>query len=241
LLPEGEALLVEARELLARAVELQERMSASSDGSTGRLVLGSLMTAAPIVVPSLVRRFRDAHPGVAVEIRTGVQAELLDDVASGALHAALTYDIGLGSGIDFVRLADSAPHVVVADGHPLSGAASVGLGELVDEPFVMLDLSTSREYYTSLFLAAGVSMRPAMTVTDLSLVRSLVGNGFGWSLGNHVPARDEAQDGSRVAYVPLRSDVPPLGLGLALRAGDRPPAALAAFVGFARSSLEFPR
>ena len=241
LLPEGEALLVEARELLARADDLEERMSSSADGSTGRLVLGSLMTAAPIVLPPLVRRFRNLHPGVAVEIRTGVQAELLDDVASGALHAALTYDIGLGTGIDFVRLADSAPHVLVAADHPQSGADSVGLADMVGEPFVMLDLSTSREYYTSLFLAAGVSMRPAMTVNDLSLVRSLVGNGFGWSVGNHVPALDVAQDGSRVAYVPLATDVPPLGLGLARRVGDRGPAALDAFTDFARTSLSFPR
>mgnify|MGYP002842256660 FL=1 len=241
LLPEGEGLLVEARELLARADEMEERMASSSDGSTGRLVLGSLMTAAPIVVPSLVRRFRDLHPGVAVEIRTGVQAELLDDVASGALHAALTYDIGLGPGIDFVRLADSAPHVVLVADHRRAGADSVGLADLVDEPFVMLDLSTSREYYTSLFLAAGVPMRPAMVVNDLSLVRSLVGNGFGWSVGNHVPALDVAQDGSRVAYVPLATDVPPLGLGLARRVGDRGPAALDAFLGFARSSISFPR
>ena len=216
-------------------------MSASSDGSAGRLVLGSLMTAAPIVVPSLVRRFRDLHPGAVVEIRTGVQEELLEAVESGALHAALTYDIAVHPGIRFVRLADSAPHVLMAADHPLAGAVSVGLDEMGDEPFVMLDLSTSREYYTSLFLAAGVSMRPAMTVTDLSLVRTLVGNGFGWSLGNLVPALDEAQDGSRLAYVPLRTDVPPLGLGLACRAGDRGPAVLDAFTTFARTSLEFPR
>ena len=241
LLPEGEALLVEARELLARAAELEERMSASSDGSVGRLVLGSLTTAAPILVPSLVRRFRDRNPGVDVEIRTGAQADLLEAVASGALHAALTYDLGLGSGIQFVRLADSVPHALMAADHRLAGEVAVGLDQLVDGPFVMLDLSTSREYYTSLFLAAGVSMRPAMTVTDLSLVRSLVGNGFGWSLGNHVPARDEAQDGSRVAYVPLRTDVPPLGLGLARRGADRGPAVLEAFTEFARSSLRFPR
>jgi DNA-binding transcriptional LysR family regulator len=241
LLPEGEALLVEARDLLARADELQEKVSAESDGSAGRLVLGSLMTAAPIVVPSLVRRFRDLHPGVVVEIRTGVQEELLEAVESGALHAALTYDIAVHSGIRFVRLADSAPHVLMAADHPRAGAASVALDEMVDDPFVMLDLSTSREYYTSLFLAAGVSMRPSMTVTDLSLVRSLVGNGFGWSLGNLVPALDEAQDGSRLAYVPLRTDVPPLGLGLARRAGDRGPAVLDAFTTFARSSFQFPR
>ncbi len=241
LLPEGEALLVEARGLLARADELEDRMSGSADGSAGRLVLGSLMTAAPIVLPSLVRRFREAHPGVDVEIRTGVQAELLDDVASGALHAALTYDIGLGPGHRFDRLADSAPHVLMAAEHRMAASPTVGLAEMVDEPFVMLDLSTSREYYTSLFLAAGVPMRPAMTVNDVSLVRSLVGNGFGWSVGNHVPALDVAQDGSRVAYVPLESDVPPLGLGLARRSGDRGPAALDAFTAFARASIRFPR
>lgn len=241
LLPEGEALLSEARELLARAAELEDRMSASSAGSSGRLVLGSLVTVAPIVLPSLVRRFRDRHPGIEVEMRTGAQDELLDALLSGEIHAAVTYDMGLGAGVDFGRLADSAPHALVPAGHRLATAGSVDLGDLAGDPYLLLDLPISREYFTSLFLAAGVPFHPAVASTDLSLVRSLVGNGFGWSLVNLLPASDVAQDGTRITHLPLRTDVPPLGLGLVRRTGSGVLAALEAFAAFAQESLELPR
>ena len=241
LLPEGELLLAEARSVLARVAEMEDRMSDVAHGSSGRLVLGSLVTVAPIVMPNLVRTFRERRPGIAVEMRTGAQDELLAWLRSGAIHAAVTYDMGLGPDVDFQRVVDTKPHALLAADHRLAGAGAVDLADLADDPYVLLDLPISREYFTSLFLSADLAFRPASRSTDLSLVRSLVGNGFGYSLVNLLPASDAAQDGSRVAHVELRSDVRPLGLGLARRRDDRPLRSLEAFAAFVRQALELPR
>ena len=72
-------------------------------------------------------------------------------------------------------------------------------------------------------------------------MRSLVGNDFGYSLVNLLPATDIAQDGSRVAYVRLRTTVPPLALGLVERVEGSHPRAVDAFLNHARSSLALPR
>ena len=241
LTPEGSLLLAEARATLSRAVELEARMSAAVSDDSGRVVVGSLVSVAPIATPSLVRRFCQRHPDIAVEIRTGTQEELLEWLRTGAVHAAITYDIELGGGVDFDRILDVEAHAVVSSSHRLAEESEIGLEALAGEPYILLDLPLSREYFMSLFLASGAPYHPAARHADISTVRTLVGNGFGYSLLNLLPATDIAQDGSQVAYVPLRSDVPPLGLGLARRKDGRPPRALDVFADFAKASLVLPR
>lgn len=241
LTPEGSLLMAEARATLSRASELEARMSAAVSDDSGRVMVGSLVTVAPIVIPSLVRRFRERHPEIAVEIRTGTQDELLEWLRTGAVHAAITYDIELGQGVDFERILDVEAHAVVSSSHRLAEEAEIGLEALAGDPYILLDLPLSREYFMSLFLATGVAYHPVARHADISLVRTLVGNGFGYSLLNLLPATDVAQDGSRVSYVPLQSKIPPLGLGLARRADDKPPRSLDVFAAFARSSLVLPR
>lgn len=241
LTPEGSLLAAEARATLSRAAELEARMSAAVSDDSGRVVLGSLVTVAPIAIPSLVRRFRERHPDISVEIRTGNQADLLEWLRTGAVHAAITYDIELGRGVDFERILDVEAHAVISSSHRLAGESGIGLEALAGDPYILLDLPLSREYFMSLFLATGAAYHPAARHTDISLVRTLVGNGFGYSLLNLLPATDLAQDGSRVVYVPLLSEIPLLGLGLARRTDGRPPRALDAFADFARASLVLPR
>lgn len=241
LTPEGNLLMAEARATLSRAAELEARMSAAVSDDSGRMLVGSLVTVAPIVTPSLVRRFRESHPNVAVEIRTGTQDELLEWLRTGAVHVAITYDIELGGGVRFERILDIEAHAVLNASHRLAGEAEIGLEALAGDPYILLDLPLSREYFMSLFLATGVAYHPVARHADISLVRTMVGNGFGFSLLNLLPATDIAQDGSRVVYVPLRSRIPPLGLGLAHRIDDQPPRALEVFSEFARTSLVLPR
>jgi len=241
LTPEGDLLMAEARATLSRAGELEARMSAAISDDSGRVLVGSLVTVAPIVTPSLVRRFREHHPGIAVEIRTGTQDELLAWLRTGAVHAAITYDIELGQEVDFERILNIEAHALINASHRLADQAAINLEALAEDSYILLDLPLSREYFMSLFLATGVAYHPAARHADISLVRTLVGNGFGYSLVNLLPATDIAQDGSRVVYVPLHTEVPALGLGLARRSDDKPPRALEAFVDFARSALVLPR
>lgn len=241
LTPEGALLMAEARSLLDRASDLTTVMRDAGSLRAGRVLLGSLVSAAPIVMPAAVRSFVSKNPQVDVEIRTGSQDELLSWLRTGAIHAAVTYDIELGRDVRFSKILDAVPHLLLPAAHPLAGAEEAALEDAADTPYILLDLPLSREYFTSLFLAAGVPYRPARRHFDLSLVRSMVGNGFGYSLVNLLPATDIAQDGSRVAYVRLRTSVPPLALGLAERVEGSHPRAVDAFLSHARSSLALPR
>ncbi|MCQ3813857.1 MAG: LysR family transcriptional regulator [Acidimicrobiia bacterium] len=241
LTPEGELLLAEAQSLLDRASDLTAVMHDAVSLRAGRVLLGSLISAAPIVMPSAVRSFVTKNPQIEVEIRTGSQDELLNWLRTGAIHAAVTYDIELGRDVRFFKIIDAVPHLLLPASHPLAGAEEATLEEVADDNYILLDLPLSREYFTSFFLAAGVPYQPTRRHADLSLVRSLVGNDFGYSLVNLLPATDVAQDGSRVAYVRLRTPVPPRALGLVERVEGSHPRAVEAFLNHARSSLALPR
>lgn len=241
LTPEGALLMAEARSLLDRASDLTTVMLDAVSLRAGKVLLGSLVSAAPIVMPAAVRSFVTKNPQIDVEIRTGSQDELLSWLRTGAIHAAVTYDIELGRDVRFSKILDAVPHLLLPASHRLAGEEEAALEDVVDDHYILLDLPLSREYFTSLFLAAGVPYRPARRHSDLSLVRSLVGNDFGYSLVNLLPATDIAQDGSRVAYVRLRTSVPPLALGLVERVEGSHPRAVDAFLNHARSSLALPR
>jgi DNA-binding transcriptional LysR family regulator len=230
---EGQLLAQEARLLLAHAEEVRTRIASVSGVATGPISIGSLVTVAPLVVPKMVRAFGSDHPGVTVQMRTGPQDQLLSWLRSGEIHLAITYDLDLDASIEFHHLSDALPRVVLPADHRLAGRRTLRLGDLTDEPYVLLDLPLSREYFTSLFLASNVPYQPALRVEDLTLVRSLVANGFGYSLVNQLPATTQAQDGGELAYVRLDTPVPPLRLGVALLAASTQPRAVKAFVEFA--------
>ena len=117
----------------------------------------------------------------------------------------------------------------MAASHPRAGAASVGLDDMAPEPFVLLDLPLSRDYFLDLFREAGVEPVISRRVADPELVRSLVAWGYGYTLANARPAPTRAIDGTPIRAVPLRGGPPPPRIGLARRAGLEPTRSAAAF------------
>lgn len=230
LTPEGTRFAVAARSILAQAGQLQADMSGLSNEESGRLHVAALSTVAPIVTASLLRAFVDQHAGIAVELVTGSQDQLLSSLTRGEVHVAITYDMGLQDQLRFEHLADAVPHVMLSANHPLAQRTSLALTDLVAEPYILLDLPISRDYFMSLFLAVDLVVRPAARYTDLAVVRSMVGNEFGYSLVNLLPARAEALDATQLVYIPLESEVGRLSLGIAVRRDERRLRAVEAFI-----------
>ena len=73
------------------------------------------------------------------------------------------------------------------------------LAELAGEPLVLLDLPHSREYFRSLFAAEGVEPTVGHRSEHPEVIRTMVANGYGYTLINARPVIDQALDGRRVA------------------------------------------
>jgi DNA-binding transcriptional LysR family regulator len=236
----GREFLVRARELLRSASELERFAAELTHDLSGLLELGCLVTIAPVIVPALCRTFLDANPAVRLALVEAGHAELLDGLRDGSLTVALTYDLELAGDIDFAPLQTLPPYAVFAGDHPWASREQVSITELADEPLVLLDLPYSREYFRSLFVAEGVSARIAHRSRQPDAIRTMVANGYGYTIINARPAVDRALDGRPLATVPIGGEPRPMVLGIARLQALEPTRVIAGFVEHCRAQLSEP-
>jgi len=129
------------------------------------------------------------------------------------------------------------PYALMEADHPLAARTEVGLCDLASHPMVLLDLPLSGDYFLSLFAAQGLRPSIAERTRDMGVMRSMVANGFGYSIANIRPESDFAPDGRRLAHVPIADPVRPLWLGLALAEGAGLSLTVRAFLDHARAAI----
>lgn len=207
---QARAVLRQAESLLApRAVTLQ-----------GLLRVGCLTTLGPRYLPDILSRLRAAHPEIEVQVVEGDIESLTRQLERGALDVALLYDLGLARGIRLVPMADLRPYALLPWGHALARQTRLRLADLAREPLILIGLPHSREYFLSLFRAAGVSPRIAHESPSMEMVRTMVANGLGVSLLTTRPARDISYDGKRIACRDLHGSLLPQSVVLAYPLDD---------------------
>ncbi|WP_340117449.1 LysR substrate-binding domain-containing protein [Pelagibius sp. 7325] len=235
LTPAGKRLLREAKGLLQQAEALYDAAGEASGQIRGRLTVGCLITLAPMVIPELSHSFMVAFPDTFVHQVEDDQERLLDALRKAETDIAITYDLQLSDDIAFEALATLPPHVVVSESHPFAGKAKVGLVELADEPMILLDLPFSREYFLALFMAEGLAPNIQARSAHQDVVRTMVANGYGYSLFNAFPRSDQALDGRRLVRVPLAGKPRPMRLGMATATQVKPLRLVEAFQAHCRS------
>jgi DNA-binding transcriptional LysR family regulator len=226
---EGRLFLDRARVLLRDADELERFAAELTAELTGTLHLGCLVTLAPIIMPRLGKGFRDRHPAVTLGMVETGQAELVRQLRTGRLSVALTYDLDLGEELVFTPLTSLPPQAVLARDHPLTERGELTMEELAAEPLVLLDLPHSRDYFRGLFAAAGVSPRVAHRSVHPDVIRTMVANGFGYTIINARPINDRALDGMPLATLPIAGNPRPMILGLVRVASVKPTRLVEAF------------
>jgi len=106
------------------------------------------------------------------------------------------------------------PHVLVSEEHPLAGQAVISLETLVSEPFILLDLPFSREYFLSLFSKAQLEPFISQRSAHQDVIRTMVANGHGYTLANVRPRLNAAMDGRGLKSLTLSGTHRPMVLGL---------------------------
>jgi DNA-binding transcriptional LysR family regulator len=237
LTPGGRQLVDQARKVLAEAGGLVTLAGDIAQRIGGPLSVGCLLTFAQVVLPQIRRSFCTAHPAVEFRQSERNQAEIFDGLRSAELDVALTYDLDIPGDIRFLPLVSLLPYALMEADHPLAARTEVGLCDLAPHPMVLLDLPLSGDYFLSLFAAQGLRPSIAERTRDMGVMRSMVANGFGYSIANIRPESDFAPDGRRLAHVPIADPVRPLWLGLALAEGAGLSLTVRAFLDHARAAI----
>lgn len=237
LTPAGRRLLQEAKRLVEQAEALYGVAAEAMGALRGRLMVGCLVTLAPMILPELIHGFTTQHPAAQIHHLVADQERLLAALAQGEIDLAVTYDLAIPAGIELAPLASLPPHALVGAAHALAGESAVELAALAAEPLILLDLPHSRDYFLALFLAQGLSPTIGARSAYPEVVRTMVANGYGYALANVRPRSDRALDGRQVVRVPLAGTHRPMTIGLAALAEPRRPRLLEAFAAHCRAAI----
>lgn len=235
--PAGTRVLAEARALLAHSESFSAAARALGHEPVGEVTLGCFVTVAPRFLPPLLAGFARACPRVTVRLEEADQQGVLDALTAGRTEAALGYDYALTQAVDAEALAHLPPMAILPVAHRFARRASLRLAELSHEPFLLLDLPQSRDYFLGLFRAAGVVPRLGFRSQSVEMVRGMVAAGLGWSLLNAVPRSPHAAAGGRVVALPLDDALPAVRLMLLRPTGRPERPAVAAFTTYVRRAF----
>ncbi|WP_429499522.1 LysR family transcriptional regulator [Robbsia andropogonis] len=211
----GRDLLGHARNLLKIAEELQATATEMDGGMTGVIALGCLSSIAPPLLPGLIAHFAAGHAGISFRTIEGHQDDLLRGLQDGSLDLALTYSLDLTEDTEFTPLLSLPPYALLPKNHRLARARQVALADLLEEPYVMLDLPHSREYFAALFDAVGNRPVPAYRSAQPEVVRGMVANGLGYSLLNFPLKSTRTVDGEDFVIKRFKDTVTATTLGIA--------------------------
>ena len=215
LTPVGRDLLREAKNLVAQAQNLYLLASEVTDQVRGSLALGCMVTLAPMLVPELTHSFTSSYPAASIRHTEGNHEELFEGLRRSEIDLAICYDLQIPEDIEFTPLVQLPPHVLMSADDPLARKSSVELAEIAGKPMILLDLPISGEYFLALFLNEGLEPTIAARSAHHDVVRTMVANGYGYSILNATPRSDSALDGRKLVRVRLAGKHRPMTIGTA--------------------------
>jgi DNA-binding transcriptional LysR family regulator len=207
--PAGDRIVNEARLLLKHAHDFTQTAREFGGTLAGDIAVGAFLTLAVRFMPALLARFAQLHPRIDVTLHEGDQAQLMTMLMSGRIELALAYDYALTDDVEAEPLASLPPFAIVSASHPQARRRQVSLRELAKEPFVLLDLPYSRDYFFGLFRAVGVEPRIVFRTRSQELIRGLVAHGHGYGIQNAIPASTTVYDGGEIAVLAIEETLPP--------------------------------
>jgi DNA-binding transcriptional LysR family regulator len=200
----GEAILEDARALVAHADHLEEKVRAIRKSKAPILRVGAIDSAAAGLMPQLLRHFRSEHPDVEVQLIEQKTIHLLPKLLSGSLDVAFCRPPELRDPrINFRTLFFETAVIALPTDHPLASRPEVSIADLADAPLIVPDRRSrphSHDLTFRLFADAGLTARVAQVAEEKHTIVNLVATGAGLAI---VPRWTAQLTVSGVCFVPL--------------------------------------
>ncbi|WP_088105761.1 LysR family transcriptional regulator [Halalkalibacter urbisdiaboli] len=163
--------------------EIKERVSPES----GNIALSFMHTLGSELVPELIGKYRETHPGVTFQLFQNTANRLMDQLQAGDIDLCLTTVSELTPEICWIELFSERLYVIVPDSHYLANQTEVKLSELAEESFIGFKKGVGLRTITD-HLCQEVGFTPRLTFEgqEVGTITGLVSAGLGVAL---VPER----------------------------------------------------
>jgi DNA-binding transcriptional LysR family regulator len=230
----GNALLQEARQILARVEQAVLVTRRAGRGEIGELSVGFISVADYNVLPVVLREFRRRYPLVNLNLREATTDAQVRDLVAGRLDVGFVLPPMAEPALESVPILREPLIVALPEKHPLARKpGKLALEKLKDAPFILFPRPYAPGLYddvVSCCKAAGFSPRVEQEAIQMQTIVSLVSAELGVAL---IPASLTHLRRTGVVYKSLRHGSPLTEIHLAWRRGDELPA-LRLFVEMAR-------
>lgn len=183
LTPAGARLLPLA-EVALRELDRLDRVAGVGAAPPDELRLGAGDALGRERLPKALRALLHEHPSLDVQILEGPRARLLEALREGELDVALVVQptrAAVTSGLDLAPLIESTIDLLAPRGELGRSRGDVHLRSLAGRRLVVLQPESGfRQHLEAAFAACGLTLRSAVEVGNLSLVRRFVSAGLGF-------------------------------------------------------------
>jgi LysR family transcriptional regulator, hydrogen peroxide-inducible genes activator len=241
----GREIARRGEEVLTASRDLVDFARHRSGLLTGRLMLGVIPSLAPYLLPRILPLLQAKFPELRLELRETQTSQLVEDIKSGALDAAmLALPVGEPD-IDAIALFEDLFLLAVPAGDPRPATARVAAEDIDQSRLILLEDGHCLRDQALAFCATAARRRSAgagstaFGASSLTTVMQMVANGYGVTLIPQIAADVERRD-ERVKLLRLQNPQPGRSIGLVFRRTSPRKADFAALGEVVKESLDVP-
>lgn len=135
---EGELLLPYIRDVANAHHMLTEQAAGFHGLRSGMVRIGTSTSVSSSLLPPVIKRFKEAHPGIRFELHQGLYDDVETWVRDGVVDFGFT-DLSRPTPFVCEALFQDTLLAVLPEGHPLGENIYVRVERLAEEPFILLD------------------------------------------------------------------------------------------------------
>lgn len=183
----GHALVPMARDLISRAIQIEETMASMQGEVLGLLKLACSTTSGKYVLPRLLARLCERYPHIQVACAVSTRDVALQTLMDGEAHIAITSLREPYREVEYRPFLTDRIVLVVPPHHPWAGVGEIQPAELRDATFIMREEGSG----------TNEALRDALAAHDVSLSDL----NMMMVLGNSEAIRMAVQEGIGAAFV----------------------------------------
>lgn len=234
----GRFLAARARDIMTATAALEREMGEFTAVRTGELSLGATLTIGAYVLPPLLARFTERHPGVIVHVTVANTAAMAERVRGGTLGLALVEGPVQGDDLEIVPFQEDRLVLVAPPDHPVTAAPPVDPRALDGAPFIWREQGSGTRALAERALGtAGVTPRLVLEMPSGEGVARAVEAGIGLTILSEMVVEPAVRAGRLAAMDIAGVDLRRTFRLVSLRGRTLSPAARA-FAALARNGMQ---
>ncbi|MGW8885295.1 LysR family transcriptional regulator [Streptomyces sp. NPDC055749] len=194
---EGEVLAEYGKRVFLLADEAVAAVQQVSGLTSGRLLVGGTTTVGTYLLPPLIARFAEQHPGIECDIFVGNNEAVLERLLGGGIGVAVVAGTPTAAQLVMETVLDERLVLVAAPSHPLAGAREVEPAALAASRFLLREPgSQTRELQESVLAEWGLTEVSRSDIWGPEAVKQCVAADLGLSLISEHAVVDDVRAGS---------------------------------------------